>query len=271
MNTLIVPDSHGNPERILNMANRAGAVGHYEWSPDGFLFERNPDWRIIHLGDLANMSPHGQEYRGFVSQDHDALKLARDGLFDDLLAGNHETYFTHNLSSGRWYGMAQHPRELHPETIPLMGRLVQWQGQYKGATTAKAGGQTYLISHAGVAPHFQKDLSQDPFEASEQINERLTNRALHVMDYDDLIDSVGRDSGGSGPGGLFWLRPSEKNWTPRETKWPQIVGHTPNFEDHPRWVNTRRMWYVDNGGYMKKKPDQLAGLVSYNGGEWDRV
>lgn len=261
MNTIVIGDTHGSMPALYDVLKRAGAI---QWDKDADDYVRLPDFRIIQIGDLANMAPHGEVYRGFVSQDKEVLQFAQDGFIDEIVIGNHELLFTHGLKSGYWYGMASNS-QLESGVLELVSSLVS-SNKYIAATEAHG----YLLTHAGIAPRFQRKLPDDPEETAFILNDLLIGRATRELNYVPVIDDAGYYSGGRGSGGMFWLRPDEVSsyeWI-GVTKYKQIVGHTPN-KDNPYWDANAQIWYIDSGGYMQ---GEGAGLVFREGADdWEII
>lgn len=250
--TLIVPDIHGSVAAFVGLLKRAGAI---EMGDKGWV--RRDGYRIIQLGDLANMSAPWRDFRGFRSQDAAILKLAVDGFVDDLLVGNHELHYTHNLPAGSWSGMAD-IHELDPKTMPRIRALVN-QGQWNAAAEANG----WLITHAGLHPKHTRDMPDNAKETADYLNILLLERALREKVYHPAID--GDDS-------IFWMRPFDVGrWRHPVTKtamsYGQIVGHTPR-KDHPRYVPVRKMWYLDTGGYANTYNPYVPGLIAEGKGDW---
>jgi hypothetical protein len=250
--TLVIADLHGNADALTDILRRTGVMD-YEGG-------RVPGTHVVQLGDLANMAPTGIPFRGFYSEDERILKMAVDGWIDELLVGNHELYFTHNLNAGRWRGMAKGLYDLEPNTISYIQQLL-YRGQFKAATAV---GDT-LITHAGVDEYFEHKLPADAYGAAEVLNDMLVDVTVNRK----IIDVITSNEG------IFWGRPSvdygrpgddEAEWKITDCtlsdRWPQMVGHTP-VRNNPTKI--RGHWFIDTGGYMET---DTASAMIYENDEW---
>lgn len=226
MNTLVIGDIHGSLEALEDILRRSGAI-----DESG---ARVPGWEIFQVGDLLNMAPFGQSYRGFVSHDKTVLEnVLERNLIDYFLVGNHELAFTHTLPAGLWGGMAK-THELEPGLLGLIQEAVR-NDQFNAATCV----HDTLITHAGLSSDRIPDDSDDPYVVADALNDLLISRATHELRYHPAID---------GDLGIFWMRPPEFVGTP--TPFKQIAGHTPFF-GHPLFVPKMNTWYIDSGRYTE--------------------
>lgn len=248
-NTIILGDTHGGFDAIVNTLMAAGAIDR--------AGEKNPDWRVVHVGDLANMAPQGRDFRGFISEDLETLAFA-DTVIDDLVVGNHEVFYSHGLPMG-WKGMAEF-HELHPDLLPFMHGMVR-RGKYVAAVEVDG----MLVTHAGLHPKWLAyRYPNDPVKVAEMLNDELIqavmDRDAHVGKYPAILDGDG----------IFWLRPQVKGmpdgrWTyGQKTEYTQVVGHTPDWR-HPRYIKDRNVWLIDTGGYALRDNPSVGALIKREG------
>lgn len=235
MNTLIIPDLHGSIYAFTDLLLRAGVM-----DKSG---ARLRGWHVIQVGDLCNMAPEGQPFRGFYSYDVACIELAKT-FIDEQLVGNHEVFFTHGRPVGQWNGMA-------PTIKGTLRERALNELKWKAATVVNG----TLITHAGfnreTAARFL-DNEPDPNVVAKELN-----KALLFGEPLPAIDSVD---------GMLWLRPH--NRIDKRAPWPQIVGHTPipGAPVHNLKLNT---YFIDGGDYLD---GAVKGLLLKKGEElWATV
>jgi len=246
-NTIIIGDCHGNLDALITTLMAAGAV-----SRDG---TKNKDWRVVSVGDLCNMAPYGQSYRGFVSEDLETLEYGMT-VIDDLVIGNHELHFlsgAFDRSVGIWHGMAT-GSELQDGIMGAFMRAAD-----KGLYVAAVEVDGMLVTHAGLHKYFfeRGEYSADAAETALRLNQEFEDRVFGESNYVEALDHMD---------GIFWLRPTPHGgWNyGHGTPFPQVCGHTP-LGSHPMFYDHLNAWIIDSGGYMDKENPHLGAIVKREG------
>jgi hypothetical protein len=234
--TIVLGDVHGNLDALKATLRANGVVDEND--------NKNTDWRVIQVGDLCNMVPLGEIYRGFVSQDFETLQFGLE-VIDTILVGNHELFFTHGLETGRWHGMAR-VGELAEGMMSLISQAT-WNEQFLAAVEVDG----WLVTHAGINI-FRPWMDDDPAVVADILCEVLVDMATHQKSDPDKVRhrTLLSDErfGSAQENTIFWCRPWD--WHPSNVApFGQIVGHTPGF-DHPAFDEKFNRWIIDNGGYM---------------------
>lgn len=249
MNKIILGDTHGNLDALKRTLRAHNVIDHDD--------NKNPNWWVGHVGDLCNMAPFGQIYRGFVSQDFETLEFGLE-VIDELAVGNHELYFTHGgpmNSVGDWSGRAMF-HELEEGLLNLMSQATLTGHHFIAAFEVDG----MLVSHAGVS-QWEPWMGDDPKEIADILTETLVDivtasppshdtrwhRVLglprKMSDYNAVNSSI------------FWARPESEfglgDWD-GPAPFTQVVGHTPEF-NNPRFDEKLNTWFLDNGGYAATK------------------
>ena len=237
--TLIIGDTHGSPDALMDILRRSGAINK--------AGNRNSNVRVIHIGDLCNMAPHGVSYRGFLSNDLKTLQLAQKYI-DKIIIGNHEAWFIYGFDNFRWTGMANW-HQLEPGVTKLLFKMYK-----EGKWTFVACIHEHVLTHAGIAPQMNGLFEG---QTHRQIANTINRSFFKFCDDHDCSDLEEQLFGNVGPtvggwdefGGIIWTRFPE--WK-GEIKIRQIVGHTPD-ESHPRYYPEYKTWAIDSGGYRDGK------------------
>jgi len=268
MDSVVISDLHGNWIALYRLLHKIGALRcdidtALEDPIDSIKCIRKDDFRYVFVGDVCNMM--FQTYNPPTHSDLITLQIVNE-IANTICVGNHEVYFTHNLDTGRFIGMASSPMDLEPGLLEFLGRMVR-NDRFVAATTVWGDNKWWLVTHAGLHPLYmeaigisdKEDSDNETFRAARELNHGFKKRYTRTLDYFGPIDNVGQASGGRAHvGGIFWLRPSE--WKNKyKSIIPQIVGHTPD-KKNPRFVEVRNTYYIDNGS---------AACILSDGGPWE--
>jgi hypothetical protein len=168
---LVVADIHGDWPNMLALLRRAGALDEHN--------RRVPGWWLLHLGDLL--------YGGRPSNDD--VRCLEEGLrlFDILLYGNHE--LPHAYRSGRF------PRFAGQMSLTRAGQALLERAVAAGRFSVAAELDGWLLTHAGLHPVFQEELSwpADASTCAVLLQKRFAQR-LRDGTYDPVFDAVARRS-----------------------------------------------------------------------------
>jgi hypothetical protein len=258
MNTIILGDVHGCLDGLIFTLMKAGAIDR-----EG---NKNPDWRIVQVGDLANMAPLGQEYRGFLSEDLETVEFSID-VIDDQVVGNHEVIFTHGIPSGSWHGRGfQENGDFDPKLVPLMKRManpINPMDKPKFVAAVEVDGM--LVTHAGLHRDWLTHMGwpkDDPKQVASLLNDLLFETAMGNVALTNgfASDPINHENG------IFWLRPKPYGrWDYGQgTEFMQVCGHTP-MREHPKFYDHLNAWIIDSGGYMNKVNPHIPALIKYEG------
>lgn len=216
---VVVGDVHARADALRALLRAVGVVDARGRRREGF-------W-VVQVGDLLDR-------RASPKANLAAARLAAQAL-DVSLAGNHEL------------AMLDEPGGPHGASLATLAA----RGWPQGAAALG----DWLVTHAGVHPHFASVLPETAQECADEINHRW-HRRRPASAGDPLFDWVGPARGGLAPhGGVVWLGPGE--W-PRggRTPWGQICGHAP--QPHPR-LHVGPRWTIDLGA----RAGRLAALVRH--------
>lgn len=173
---------------------------------EGFICEKNgkalrarKNVPLIHIGD------NGNYYRGTEVSDQRAWEVLEE-FYDEMLIGNHEAAVLFHMELGNY----KQPNYICNDLI----HKTYAEGRLKFATSYDG----FLITHAGVHPNFEDELSEDPVKAAEQLN-KLGRKSPKAHIFSNVSAIRG---GWQGYGGIFWRDASES----LSKKWPQIFGHS---------------------------------------------
>ena len=190
----VISDIHGNFALLWSLLNQEGLVDDEE-----NLTDLGKETTIVSIGDLLNAVMKD------ITGDEMVAHVAKD-WFDFVLVGNHEWPYLEGTAFNGYYA--------HP---PLVGLYNSWfrEGFVKPAFVL---GNT-LISHAGLV--YEDFETAD--EAMAEIQKAWEEGRGQV--WDAFFNAVGYSRGGSYQyGGLLW-----SDWNePKNKKFSQIVGHTPD-------------------------------------------
>ena len=203
---VVIPDVHGHHEALKILLESVGAV---------HKGTKQPGYFVAQIGDLMNMCSDTRE--------HDAETVKKGNEWIDMqILGNHEACNVFGMDNHAFGGM-DYPHMLDPDTL-LYAKKRKWQiaGVIDG----------YLLTHAGVHPHYQIDVDSYDGECEEErfaayLQDIFVNRLINRRGV-PVIDSVGvYGAGYISPGGVLWLRPQEltdQDW--HDNRLRQVVGHT---------------------------------------------
>jgi hypothetical protein len=221
----VVGDVHGNYELVVGLLLKAGILENH--GRLGVL--RRSSVKVVQIGDLANCVGESRD------DDLYCLTNARR-WFDLVLVGNHEhPYF----GGPKFSGFFPFPEIREP--------LLRLERQGFVRPTFRVG--NILVTHAGVGTQWDM-----PSATSAQA--RLVS-AWRNDPASPMFSSIGAARGGwSSTGGVLWADRGE----PKEPRFDQIVGHTPQDMVHAdlHGAEGTATWYVDLGG--GKGRGRLAGI-----------
>lgn len=247
--TLIIGDIHSRWPKFLQVLQRAGVIDDKGNRVDGF--------RIIQLGDAVSLG-YGDKEKDFYA--------SLDGWIDEFVIGNHELpafWWNGNDMQLGFNGYEDRDREAE--------KLVQKRYSEGGYVAAASVGK-WVITHAGIAPIYQK---VNGYRASN-VHEGMSTEEI-VMDlnmrfrqcqkyrrYDPVIS--GRQMGGAYQG-IFWLRIWHLQNGYGAMHIPQIVGHTPHVEYAPKQIVEERLWCIDSPPVHDYMHGGVVGLLTEDDGE----
>jgi hypothetical protein len=244
---VVIGDVHGRWWALEELLVKTGASDEM-----GF---KDPDTHVIFVGDIANLG-HGTR-----KQDTLALDTAI-AYGDEFILGNHEAPFVVHGMSG-FAGMHR-PSSLDDGTqYALRALRSRWQ-----AATSVDG---WLITHAGLHPHWQERFPEIPENAARELNERLAITMKGGARF-EVIEAIGSYRGGSGEfGGVLWMDAWELMEDLDDNHIKQVFGHTalrstfnPSVDNRPRCIENQ-FWMVDVGS---GEDGCLGALVREPGEDW---
>lgn len=208
--TLIVGDTHGWYDRLAALLIQEEII-HPET-----MGRINDDVRVVHVGDLGNFSDDS------LTRDQICFDAA-DNWFDEILWGNHDYSAVTRRMRFKGYGEPANETRIWIRDLQRKGKLVL-------ATSAHG----FLITHAGLHPHYGAIFEDDP---DPKRIAGFLNEALKEGDGDILAQlwlSVGHSRGGrkGDVGGLLWRDISEPIWEGVR----QVFGHSADRDGVVRTV-----------------------------------
>jgi hypothetical protein len=221
--TLVIGDVHGHVDRLRALLLQEGVI-------DANDHRIDDDVRVIQVGDLGNFG------RDHTDDAECYARVLDDNWVDTVLWGNHDRAVVDGQHIFGGY------REPSGRILKYMEELVD-DDRYLIATEAHG----FLITHAGLAPIYDRHLPDDLTEAVAALNAG-SDAAIRMT-----INAIGRLRNGQHPsGGILW-RDIRELLSP---KFPQIFGHSADPHGLVRQP-TNASWCVDIGG---KYEARLAGL-----------
>lgn len=240
---LVIGDVHGDYRSVQELLLALGVI-----DADG---ERTEGWWVCQLGDLI----HGAT----TTAEADLRTLrASAGWFDLVLAGNHEVLQLTGHPAGEFSGVKRVPS---PEMRLALDAY--WQAGHFAVATCV---DEWLVTHAGVHPHYQKLLGGDARELSATLNDLFDTLPSHPVF-------------GIRPHGA---QPMGKVFTPtgclcsefttltaaKDHRLAQIVGHSPRATGRPEYREDVDLWCIDVGAALT---GMAAGVLMHPGGPWQAV
>lgn len=219
----VIGDVHGAPNLVRGLLLKAGLLENH--GKLGLL--RTPSVKVVQVGDLCNCVGSSRD------GDIECLAKARR-WFDVYLVGNHEhPYFGGPAFSGFFP---------FPE---IKERLLRLERDGFLRPTFRVG--NVLVSHAGVGPGFG-------FPSAASAQARIV-AAWRADEASYPFSAIGAARGGwQSTGGVLWADASE----PKEAKFTQIVGHTPQPKIRRDSYGDHSTWFIDLGG--GKDSSRLGGI-----------
>lgn len=256
---LIVGDVHGDHRSVQELLLALGVL-----DADG---RRSPGWWVCQIGDLI----HGAS--STAESDLRTLRACAS-WFDLVLAGNHEVLQLTGHPSGDFNGVRRVPG---PEMRLALDAY--WEAGHFDVATHVDG---WLVTHAGVHPHYQRLLGGNA--------ERLSATLNHLFDALPGHPVFGIRPHGAQPMGKVFT-PTGCLCTEFTTlaaaprhRLRQIVGHTPQASGRPEYRDVDRqagatddrpgpadgtgLWCVDVGAALT---GMAAGVMMLPGGPWQPV
>ena len=222
---IIIPDVHG---RVF-------------WHE---AIESNPDAEFLFLGDY--LDPYGFE----EISESDAFEGLKEILElkenhpnrVTLLWGNHDLHYMYPELMGSRYDFEHAERNAH----------MFWDHQtyFKMAFETQAGGNRFLVSHAGIGMGWIKH--NFPFLKTEEINAELFNDLVGYPPFMKALEDISEFRGGNREyGSMIWADVQEQGYAVNQ--FPDVVqvfGHTLiggpfNYEDRVYCLDCKRYFYLD--------------------------
>ena len=234
---VIVGDTHGDAERMLEVLEMAGALDE--------SYDRRPGFWLCHIGDVIHAG-HGEQ-----ASDERILRLALN-RFDALVIGNHESPFLCGIG-----GFAGQNEWLFCQAeLDRSFRDGRW--------TPALAVDGWLITHGGLNPYLLRmDAGSSAFGAlrlkgriddvemvAQAIRDAFEERLVSGQ-KEPLFDWCGPARGGFDPcGGIFWCDWRELMNADQKLRSPlrQIVGHTPRTD--VQVTADGRFWCIDVGAAL---------------------
>lgn len=233
---LIIPDVHQKMERL-----------------EQILIQRKENERIIFLGDF---------FDDFHDTPQAARRMAQElvmSLSEDWRAclGNHDLQYIFPTAIDTCAGFTPEKRAAIQAVInPHQEALLQ-----RFAIFHRVG--PWLLSHAGLAPHFHVNNDEAPVIAAAAETWSVGAMARAAAGLSHALFHIGLARGGFRPiGGPLWCD-WDYEFADNHALPPQIVGHTPS--DEPRRMG--RSWNLDthlNHFARIWEPPAPAGLQPYS-------
>jgi hypothetical protein len=214
MSAFVFGDMHGRWDCLEALLQEAGILDNHG--------QRISDDMVISIGDLINATVMD------VNNDEEILRRS-EGVVDYWILGNHEACYSYPHLA--FNGFSPNP----------VIKTLYFEWLHKGKLVPAVSIANTLLTHAGVNKVFDFGSAEDAFDAIWDLwinyyeyanpivggSTSLSSDLWWGMSPSTLLDGIGSIRGGrSQIGGILW-----DDWSqPKNTRFSQIVGHTPHKE-----------------------------------------